>query len=194
MLLTYLGDRSIYSGVLGMPIAGIIILMAVVIAVEYALLKYFQNQVSLTNIDSQSLKTDNNNETAPQSTAQHIASVDTDSIYANIATEIESGNIEKGLWTRAFAECNGDENRTKAAYIKEKAERLITAEKSRLEKQALERAAAEEKLAKLRPPFGEYQEMQEYGIKFDGKYYIYGEHKCDRLANAVYYAKQSRHR
>ena len=32
--------------------------------------------------------------------------------------EIESGNLKKGLWARAFSETEGDENKTKALYIK----------------------------------------------------------------------------
>ena len=32
--------------------------------------------------------------------------------------EIESGNLKKGLWAKAFSEAEGDENKTKALYIK----------------------------------------------------------------------------
>ena len=32
--------------------------------------------------------------------------------------EIESGNLKKGLWAKAFSESEGDENKTKALYIK----------------------------------------------------------------------------
>ena len=32
--------------------------------------------------------------------------------------EIESGNLKKGLWAKAFSETEGDENKTKALYIK----------------------------------------------------------------------------
>ncbi len=38
--------------------------------------------------------------------------------YARIADEITSGNIDQGLWTRLFVETDGDENRTRARYIK----------------------------------------------------------------------------
>ncbi len=38
--------------------------------------------------------------------------------YARIANEITSGNIDQGLWTRLFVETDGDENRTRARYIK----------------------------------------------------------------------------
>lgn len=58
--------------------------------------------------------------------------VDEDAIYASIANELESGATDKGLWIRLFAECDGDENRTRVAYIKQRAEKLIAAEKLRL--------------------------------------------------------------
>ncbi len=38
--------------------------------------------------------------------------------YAYVANEITSGNIDQGLWTRLFVETDGDENRTRARYIK----------------------------------------------------------------------------
>lgn len=41
-----------------------------------------------------------------------------DSDYARIANEITSGNVDAGLWTRLFVETDGDENQTKARYIK----------------------------------------------------------------------------
>ena len=59
--------------------------------------------------------------------------VDVDAIYTVIAQELEAGTTDKSIWTRAFGECDGDENQTKARYIRERAERLITAERTRLE-------------------------------------------------------------
>jgi hypothetical protein len=59
--------------------------------------------------------------------------VDEDAIYASIANELKTGAANEGLWTRLFAQCDGDENRTKVAYIKQRAERLIADEQARLE-------------------------------------------------------------
>lgn len=47
-----------------------------------------------------------------------------DTIYAAIAKEIESGSVDSGLWTRLYGECDGDEAKTKAAYIRNRAARL----------------------------------------------------------------------
>jgi hypothetical protein len=51
--------------------------------------------------------------------------LDQDAVYAIVASEMDSGKIDKGLWTRLFAECGGDERQVKVRYIKERAERLI---------------------------------------------------------------------
>ena len=39
-------------------------------------------------------------------------------IYELISDEIGNGNTKKGLWTKAFSEAEGDENKAKAVYIK----------------------------------------------------------------------------
>lgn len=43
--------------------------------------------------------------------------IDERTLYAQVLDEIESGNIDRGLWAKTFAECNGDENRTQAKYL-----------------------------------------------------------------------------
>lgn len=49
----------------------------------------------------------------------------TDQIYEQIADEIERGNIQRGAWTRIYAECEGDESRTKVEYIRYRATTLL---------------------------------------------------------------------
>src|SRR6266568_2256430 len=80
--------------------------------------------------------------------------VDVDRIYAAIANELEGGVADKGLWIRLFAESGGDENQTKVLYIKQRADRLISAERSRLEQAVREeaqrlRVAEEERIRSL---------------------------------------------
>lgn len=65
--------------------------------------------------------------------------VDEDHVYAEIAKELETGVADKGLWTRLFAECGGDEKQTKVLYIKVRAERLISSERLRLEHASMAR-------------------------------------------------------
>ncbi|MDC0219062.1 hypothetical protein OAL58_03645 [Verrucomicrobia bacterium] len=49
-------------------------------------------------------------------------------LYAQAAAELEDGNRDEGLWAKCFAECDGDENKAKARYIKTRAERLAVDE------------------------------------------------------------------
>lgn len=61
----------------------------------------------------------------PAHTEVH-AEVDENAIYAAIAEELKSGNTDQGLWIRLFAESDGDESKTKVAYIKRRAEILLS--------------------------------------------------------------------
>ena len=85
-----------------------------------------------------------------QSTISLQTAVDEDRIYAEIANELETGIVEKGLWTRLFSECGGDEKQTKVLYIKQRAKRLIATEQTRLEQLEHERSAEVDRLEKLR--------------------------------------------
>jgi hypothetical protein len=76
--------------------------------------------------------------------------VDEDRIYAAIANELEEGGTDKGLWTRLFAECVGNESQTKVLYIRQRADRLIAAERLRLEQAAREYAAETTRLEEQR--------------------------------------------
>ena len=73
-------------------------------------------------------------------TSQQETALDEERIYTIIAKELETGVTDKGLWTRLFAECSGDEKQTKVLYIKQRAERLIANERLRLEQLARESA------------------------------------------------------
>ena len=48
----------------------------------------------------------------------------TEDHYALAAKEIESGNIDRGLWARIYSEKNGDDLKTRASYIKERSQRI----------------------------------------------------------------------
>ena len=65
---------------------------------------------------------------------------DEEAIYETIAAELESGATDKGLWTRVFAECEGDEKRTRVLYIKQRAEKLKVIESVRREQVAAQQA------------------------------------------------------
>lgn len=56
-----------------------------------------------------------------------------DQIYTQIADELDSGNLDKATWTKAYATSDGDDKKARSAYIKQRAERLFAAERLRLE-------------------------------------------------------------
>lgn len=86
----------------------------------------------------------------PSQPAIPSSMIDEDQIYVLIAEELEAGRPEKGLWTRLFAECGGDEKETRVLYIKQRAQRLFASEQTRLEKLAHEQAAEAAKAKRLR--------------------------------------------
>lgn len=49
-------------------------------------------------------------------------------LYAQAAAELGGGNRDEGLWAKCFAECDGDENKAKALYLKKRVERLVDPE------------------------------------------------------------------
>ena len=49
-------------------------------------------------------------------------------LYAQAAAELSGGTRDEGLWAKCFAECDGDENKAKALYIKKRVERLVDSE------------------------------------------------------------------
>lgn len=79
--------------------------------------------------------------------------IDEAAIYTAVADELDTGKIDKGLWVRLYAEFDGDEKKTKVAYIKQRAERLVALEQGRLEEikgqRDLEAARLEEIVEKI---------------------------------------------
>ena len=68
-------------------------------------------------VDESNSETEEKGKAESFSTSVVIAQVGGD-IYTTVADEIESKNVDRGVWARAFAEANGDADKTKAAYIR----------------------------------------------------------------------------
>lgn len=47
-----------------------------------------------------------------------------DDVYQRISNELDSGNFDRGLWTRLYAQSEGEEVATRVAYIKARALQL----------------------------------------------------------------------
>ncbi|EXI76483.1 MAG: hypothetical protein AW07_00431 [Candidatus Accumulibacter sp. SK-11] len=75
--------------------------------------------------------------------ADYSAAIDEERFYRQIAEEFETGTTDKGMWTRLFAECDGNEKGTEVRYIQERAGRLIRAARLGVEEAALNQSSAE---------------------------------------------------
>jgi len=73
----------------------------------------------------------NKDKTPPQpSCSEHFGDADVyqqadDIFYQQAYEELESGQIDKGLWGRLFSQSGGDENKAKAQYIKNRVKQLV---------------------------------------------------------------------
>lgn len=56
-----------------------------------------------------------------------------DRLYEQIAQEIETNAVDKGIWTKAFAQSGGDDKQTRVAYIKARFAKLMVVENAKLE-------------------------------------------------------------
>lgn len=72
--------------------------------------------------------------------------INTEFIYRQIAEELETGEVDKAMWTRLFAECGGNETSIKVLYIKKRADFLVAEERMRLDKVAREVAVEAKRL------------------------------------------------
>ncbi len=83
-----------------------------------------------------------------------------DTFYEQVADELEAGTQKKGLWTRCFAEADGDENRAKAIYIKLRVAQLSAEEKDRVAEER--RLEEENERAKEEPLTPEEEELKQW--------------------------------
>jgi hypothetical protein len=65
-----------------------------------------------------------NEDAAKYSRQMPIEKMHTDDFYEEVSKEMEGGQLIPGVWTRAVAEADGDENRAKAIYIKRRVSQL----------------------------------------------------------------------
>jgi hypothetical protein len=79
----------------------------------------------------------------PQRTTGEIPSMEDteDRIYAQVGEEIESGNTDKGIWTRAFAQAGGDDKQTRVLYIQSRVAKLLAVESEQNEARLAEQQA-----------------------------------------------------
>ena len=103
-------------------------------------------------------------------TTDYQATIDKDHVYRQIAEELETGSTDKGLWIRLFAECGGDEKQTKVLYIKQRAVRLIAAERLRLEQTARDKTAQAENLEQVQREASDIADPRLVAAVLDGNW------------------------
>ena len=69
--------------------------------------------------------------------------------WATAMNEVETGQHRPGVWAKVFAECDGDETKTKVAYLKARVQQLTDAERMRKEQVARGEQIEREQAASL---------------------------------------------
>ncbi len=127
-------------------------------------------------------------------TISNSTNYDKDDVYDQIAEEFENGIEDKGLWTRLFADCDGDETKTKVLYIKKRAERLIVAQSTGMDRTTQEAPSNIDNSNKKKkvlndnddigdcPKCGTKNRIKEISIGFI--------QKCDKCGNVEYFKEK----
>ena len=82
------------------------------------------NQYGVLGIDTTHTKTDQ------RVVALKPAIALEDLLYAQIAQELDTNTVDKGLWTKIYAQAGGDDRQTRVCYIQARFTRLLAMEKS----------------------------------------------------------------
>lgn len=81
---------------------------------------------------------------------QPVVSSDEDRLYARVADELESGNTQKGLWTRCYAEAGGNDTQTRVLYIRHRFAQMAADAARKAEQERAEQARTIEQERLLR--------------------------------------------
>jgi len=122
-------------------------------------------------------------------------------IYLKINDELESGSTDKALWIKIFAEFDGDENKTKANYIKQRFKNLsseLGKRETASEAQAIEEARIISSISK--EEISQYKnfyhvdeqiaiDMIRYKIYLNVGMFKYKTYRYESLYDAIAFAK-----
>lgn len=67
----------------------------------------------------------------PVEPSQNTTEAYEDRLYEQVAQEMETNTVDKGLWTKAYAQAGGDDQQTRVLYIKARFARLLAIEDAR---------------------------------------------------------------
>ena len=109
----------------------------------------------------------------------YSTSKDEELLYEFVADELESGDLNKGLWTKALAETNFEKDKAKAVYVKLRVSSLkaemkelipqlkqLQSQKTGLE-QLLRQGCTQEAIDYLGSPIHSSEYMRKYRVSLD---------------------------
>lgn len=95
--------------------------------------------------------------------------IDTDRLYEIAFNELKLNRVEKGLWARAFAESDGDQEKAKARYIKERVNQI---QKNIGQKQHKAKAETQSAQVKNQPSYDQASLLTIFGLASGKPTYI----------------------
>ena len=123
-------------------------LILLAIAISYGMLQFFTAQAEQGN---NSISSDASISSQQTPSTEIQPKIDSEKLWAKALGEYNSADRNEGLWAKCFASCDGDENKTKAEYLKARVSQL---ERSEITKISHEPTRTEIKEAIQKPSVG----------------------------------------
>mgnify|MGYP003386793277 CR=1 FL=1 len=95
----------------------------------------------------------------PAAPNQNTIEAHEDQLYEQIAQELETNTLDKGLWTKAYAQAGGDDQQTRVLYIKARFSRLLAMENT--QRDAIRRTQEQEQETVQRDATRREQEQEQ---------------------------------
>lgn len=100
-------------------------IIMLIIAISFAMIQFFKKQLGLMGELRATTLSSNNSSSFHQKLENQEQSVfSSDEVWESALKELDSNKRNEGLWAKCFAECNGDEGKARAMYLKEAVGRL----------------------------------------------------------------------
>lgn len=104
-----------------------VILLAIAVGLTVAVVKIVRSNFTKTTAKAISATTEVAERIAlevRQSSGHQLRSKREEDAFAVAAQEVEQGNAQKGLWAKAFADADGNEQKQKALYLRYRADQI----------------------------------------------------------------------
>jgi hypothetical protein len=114
-------------GYYAVTVVGWVIIVAVVGGLAFLVFNLIRNNFTKTTakaIDATAAVADRIASEVRKSPASQAKSRREEDAFAIAARELEQGDMQKGLWAKAFADADGDEQKQKALYLRYRADQI----------------------------------------------------------------------